>query len=223
MLVFTAAVSIATGIFFGLAPLAQVLGRTLHDALKSGVGRATASAQSHHLRRAMVIAEVALALVLLIGSGLMVRAFWRLQAVNIGLNSSNVLTMRVSLPAALYQQPADLQRFWSTVQDRMRALPGVTSASMMSGLPPNRPLNANDTQIENFVPRPGGPIQNIDYWMTVGDAYFETMQIPLIEGRYFDQRDGASGQKVVNGEPHYGANVLARRERSRKTRALRRT
>jgi putative ABC transport system permease protein len=197
MLLFTAAVSIATGIFFGLAPLAQVLGRTLHDSLKSGVGRATASVQSHHLRRVMVIAEVALALVLLIGSGLMVRAFWRLQAVNIGLDSSNILTMRVSLPQALYQQQADLQRFWSTIQDRMRNLPGVTSVTIMSGLPPNRPLNANDTQIENFVPRPGGPIQNIDYYMAAGDAYFETMKVPLIEGRFFDQRDGDTAQKVV--------------------------
>jgi predicted permease len=197
MLLFTAAVSIATGVFFGLAPLAQVLGRTLHDALKAGAGRTTASVESHYLRRAMVVAEVALALVLLIGSGLMVRAFWRLQAIHIGLNPSNVLTMRVSLPQTLYQKPEDLRRFWSGVQDRIGGLPGVTSASMMSGLPPSRPLNANDTQIENFVPRPGGPIQNIDYWHTVGDRYFETMQIPLIDGRYFDARDGETGQKVV--------------------------
>jgi putative ABC transport system permease protein len=197
MLLFTAGVSIATGVFFGLAPLAQVLGRTLHDALKTGAGRTTASVESHHLRRIMVVGEVALALVLLIGSGLMVRAFWRLQAVQIGLNPANVLTMRVSLPPALYQKPEDLRRFWTSVQERMAGLPGVTSSSMMSGLPPNRPLNANDTQIENFVPRPGGPIQNIDYWHMVGDRYFETMQIPLVEGRYFDARDGETGQKVV--------------------------
>ena len=197
MLLFTGAVSIATGVFFGLAPLAQVLGRTLHDALKSGLGRATASVHSNHLRRAMVVAEVALALVLLIGSGLMVRAFWRLQAVNAGLNTSNVLTMRVALPPALYAKDADVQRFWSTVQDRTRSLPGVTSVSMMSGLPPERPLDANDTLIENFVPRQGGPIQNIDFYMTVGDGYFEAMQIPLIEGRYFDQRDGDGATKAL--------------------------
>ena len=197
MLLFTAAVSIATGVFFGLAPLAQVLGRTLHDALKSGLGRATASVHSHNLRRSMVVAEVALALVLLIGSGLMVRAFWRLQAINAGLNTSNVLTMRVALPPALYAKDPDVQRFWSTVQDRVRSLPGVTSVSMMSGLPPERPLNANDTPIENFVPRAGGPIQNIDFYMTVGDRYFETMQIPLIEGRYFDQRDGDGAPKAL--------------------------
>jgi putative ABC transport system permease protein len=197
MLLFTAAVSIATGVFFGLAPLAQVLGRSLHDALKSGLGRATASVQSHNIRRAMVVAEIALALVLLIGSGLMVRAFWRLQAIDIGLNPSNTLTMRVALPQALYVKQPDLIRFWTAVQERLRSLPGVTSVSMMSGLPPERPLNANDTLIENFVQRPGGPIQNIDFYMTVGDRYFETMQIPLIEGRYFDQRDGEQGLKAL--------------------------
>jgi predicted permease len=197
MLLFTAAVSIATGVFFGLTPLAQVLGRTLHDALKSGLGRATASVQSNRLRRIMVVAEVGLALVLLIGSGLMVRAFWRLQSVNAGINTSNLLTMRVALPPAVYVNQPDVARFWSTVQDRIRSLPGVTSVAMMSGLPPERPLNANETPIENFVQRPGGPIQNIDFYMTVGDSYFETMQIPLIEGRFFDQRDGLTTMKAL--------------------------
>jgi putative ABC transport system permease protein len=197
MLLFTAAVAIATGIFFGLAPMAQVLGRTLHDALKSGLGRATASTQSNYLRRAMVVAEIALALVLLIGSGLMVRAFWKLQAINVGLNPSNILTLRIALPQALYRENADVTRFWSSLQDRLRSLPGVTSATMMSGMPPERPLNANDTPIENFVRRTGGPIQNIDFYMAVGDRYFEAMQIPLIDGRYFDARDGETGMKAL--------------------------
>jgi putative ABC transport system permease protein len=145
----------------------------------------------------MVVGEIALALVLFIGSGLMVRPFWRLQAINVGFDPSNVLTMRVALPAALYANDSDVRRFWSTIQDRIKSLPGVTAVSMMSGMPPERPLNASDTPVENFVPRTGGPIQNIDFYMTVGDQYFETMRTPLIESRYFDERDGEGAPKSL--------------------------
>ena len=200
VLLFTLAVCCATGLFFGLAPLAQIIRTNLSDALKAAAGRNTASAEAHQLRRVMVIAEVALALVLLIGTGLMVRAFWNLQAVNAGINPHGLLTMRVALPQAVYPDGTRLRQFWSIVQERMAQLPGVTSASMMSGLPPVRLVNANDTSIEGFVQKKDGPIQLVDYYNTVGNHYFETIGARLVEGRFFDNRDGdgATPSVIVN-------------------------
>ena len=140
----------------------------------------------------LVAAELALALMLLIGTGLMLRAFWNLQQVNIGLETSRLLTINLALPSASYSTHERGEQFWKAIGDRVAALPGVASSSFMTGLPPVRPVNANDTGIEGFVPRPDGPIQNIDYYQTVGDRFFETMRIPLLEGRFFDARDGAN-------------------------------
>ncbi len=197
MLLFTLFVSLATGVFFGLAPLAHFSSASLNDSLKAAAGRMTSSVRANRFRAAMVSLELGLALVLLIGAGLMVAAFWKLQAVDIGLRPHNVLTMRVALPQAVYTPNARRLEFWTTLVERARTLPGVVSASMMTGMPPIRPLNANDTQIEGYVPGPGAPGHNIDYWQLAGNRYFETMGIPLIEGRYFDGRDGENAPLVV--------------------------
>lgn len=201
VLAVTIAVSLLTALFFGLAPLAQIAGGTLHDALKAAGGRGTAgSVASNRFRSALVAGELALALVLLIGTGLMIRAFWKLSEVHPGFRPEGVLTVRVNLPSATYPQPANLTRFWQAIQEKLNAIPGVTSATAMTGLPPERPIDANDTQIENFMPVPGGPGNNIDYWQTVGDRFFETMGIRLLDGRLFDARDvdGAAATVIVN-------------------------
>jgi putative ABC transport system permease protein len=186
-----------TGLFFGLAPMAQAKQGKLSDALKAAAGRTTASQEANLLRRIMVVAEVSLALVLLIGTGLMVRAFWKLQAVNAGVNPHGLLTMRVALPQSVYQDNYRLIQFWSMVQERLTRFPGVTAATMMSGMPPIRRLDANDTSIEGFVPRPKGPIQNVDYYQTVGKNFFETVGVRLVEGRFFDERDNQTGVPTV--------------------------
>jgi predicted permease len=192
VLLFTLAVSIATGLFFALAPMTQAIHGRLSEALKAATGRTTASEEANVMRRVMVVAEISLALVLLIGTGLMVRAFWKLQAVDAGLNPQGVLTMRISLPQAVYQDNHRLEQFWTSVQDRIGRIPGISSVSFMAGMPPTRPVNSNDTMIEGFVPRPDGPIQLVDYYQTVGNSFFETMGARIIEGRPFDERDGAS-------------------------------
>jgi predicted permease len=197
VLLFTLVVAVATGIFFGLSPMAHIALRNLHDSLKAAGGRTTSSLGAQRFRRALVVSELALALVLLIGAGLMIRAFWKLQQVDIGINASHLLTMRVALPRAVYIDNQKVIGFWGRLQERLAALPGVQSATLASGLPPLRPLNANDTQIEGFVGVPGGPIQNVDYWQTVGKHYFETMGIRLIEGRLFDDRDGPGAPAVA--------------------------
>ncbi len=197
VLLFTLAVSILSGIAFGLAPLAQTLAEGLHDTLKATASRTTASVTAKRFRRTLVVSELALALMLLIGTGLMVRAFWKLQEVQVGLRPEGLLTMRLALPEAAYPENARVLQFWTDLQQRLAATPGVESASLMSGLPPIRRLNANDTQIEGFVPRPGGPIQNIDFYQFAGDRFFETAGVRLMEGRLFDERDGSTAPRAA--------------------------
>ena len=196
VLAFTACAALFTGIFFGLAPLAQFAGST-QGSLKTASGRTTATVGAQWLRRCMIVSELALALVLLVGTGLMVRTFWNLQAVNIGLDPSRVVTMRLTLPEKQYARPSDVRQLWSGLLDRVKGIPGVQSASIASGLAPMRPLNANDMQIEGYVKKAGGPDQNVDFDQLVAPGYFEMFHIPLIEGRGFDERDGADSNKVV--------------------------
>ncbi|HUA83907.1 MAG TPA: ABC transporter permease [Bryobacteraceae bacterium] len=186
----TLAVALFTAVVFGLAPLAQIAAGTLHDALKAAGGRTAGSVISNRFRSLLVAGELALALILLIGTGLMVRAFWKLSEVNPGFRADGLLTLRVNLPQATYPKPEQVDQFWRAIQQKVNSLPGVVSASVTSGLPPERPINANDTYIEGFTAVPNGPGHNIDYWQIVGDRYFETMGIHVIEGRALDSRDG---------------------------------
>jgi putative ABC transport system permease protein len=197
VLLFTLALSVATGMVFGLAPVLHVKPSSLHDTLKAAAGRTTGAIAANRFRAVLVTAELALALILLIGSGLMVKAFWKLQEVNAGFNPDHVLTMRLSLPNTAYRDTAAYGGFYQSLLGRLNALPGVVSASLASGLPPSRPINANDTMIENFVPVPGGPIQNIDYWNFVGPRYFESLGARLLEGRVINEGDGTSSNPVV--------------------------
>jgi len=192
VLLFTLGVSVATGIAFGMAPILHMKPSALYNTLKNATGRSTGTVAANRFRAVLVTAELALALVLLIGSGLMVKAFWKLQEVNAGFDPEKILTLRLSLPTTSYRDPAAIGGFYQTLEERVNQIPGVVSASVGSGLPPTRPINANDTTIENFVPVPGGPIQNIDYWNFVGPRYFETMGAHLVDGRFLNQSDGAS-------------------------------
>jgi predicted permease len=197
VLLFTLLLSFATGIAFGLAPLAQIVARNVHETLKAAAARTTATVAANNFRRALVIGELALALVLLIGTGLMIRAFWNLQQVSIGMDASNLLTMRIALPRGVYPENDRVTQFWTTLQERVATLPGVVGVTFLEGLPPARPVDANDTMIEGFVPREKGPIQNIDYYQAAGDRFFETMGIRLIEGRFLDRRDGANAPQTL--------------------------
>jgi putative ABC transport system permease protein len=197
VLLFTLLVSLATGLGFGLAPLAQIVTQNVHDTLKAAATRTTSTVAANRFRGALVTAELSLALVLLIGSGLMVRAFWKLQEVNIGLEPDHLLTMSLNLPTLLYNDDDRRNQFWTAIQQRLRLLPGVTAATRASGLPPQRRVDANDTQIEGYVDKPGEPQQNVDFWQAAGNRFFETLGVRLIEGRFFDDRDGAKAPQVV--------------------------
>ena len=197
VLAVTLAVTVATALCFGLAPLAQIVAGRLHEALKAAAGRATSSVASSRFRSTLVASELALALVLLIGTGLMIRAFWKLTEVNPGFRPENLLTIRVNLPFASYPQYPNIRRFWETIQEKTASIPGVVSVTAMKGLPLDRQVDSNDTQIEGFTAVPGGPGNNADFYQNVGDHFFETLGVRLLEGRLFDARDAEGGQPSV--------------------------
>jgi putative ABC transport system permease protein len=145
--------------------------------------------------------EVALAVVLVVGAGLLLRSFWNLMKVDAGFNRSRLVTFGVVLPQASYQAPQSRVDFSRRLIDQLRQIPGVQGAAGMTGLPPMRLVNANDTDFEDYTP-PGqqGPFENVDYYQTVTQEYLTTMGIPVIEGRDFMVADTAGTPVVMVNE-----------------------
>jgi predicted permease len=197
VLAFTFGISIATGIVVGLAPLMHTRVAGLMTALKEGGARGATGSARHHVRRGLVMAEVALAVMLVIGAGLLIRTVANLANVDAGFDRSRLVTFSMALPVANYPQPLPRAQLYQRLLEKLRAVPGVQAASAMSGLPPNRPLNANDTDIDNYTAPPEGPFENVDYYQNVMTDYFETMGIPLVQGRSFQPSDAASTGMVA--------------------------
>lgn len=194
---FTLGVSALSIIVFAMAPLLQMRDRDLATTLRGSGERTSGGGGSHRLRKTLVVAEIALAVIPVIGSGLMIRAFWKLRQVDVGFEPRGVTSFNLQLPFSRYQTP-DRLRFATQLEERLATLPGVMSASLASGLPPLRPINANDTDIEDYQGTPDGPAENVDYWNTVNEGYFKTMGIRTIEGRTFEASDrNESAQKVM--------------------------
>jgi predicted permease len=197
VLLFTLGVSIATGLVFGFAPLMHSRVQSLVTALKEGGTKGATGAARHHIRRGLVMVEVALAVMLVIGAGLLLRTVFNLTRVDAGFERSRLVTFSLTLPPANYPQPRARAQMYQRLLEKLRALPGVQGASAMSGLPPNRPLNANDTDIDNYTAPPEGPFKNVDYYQNVMTGYFETMGIPIVQGRAFQATDAASPGMVA--------------------------
>ena len=197
VLLFTVLATVLTGVLFGLAPIFSVVVKNLQDSLKDTSGSTTSNVGAQSFRRILVAGELAMALVLLIGCGLMIRGFWKLQQVNTGVNAENVVTMQISLPDSTYPKPEQLDQFWKRLNDKITQIPGVQSAAIAYGLPPLRPPNMNDTHIEGFVRRQGGPIENVEYYNTVSKDFFTTLGVRLMDGRLFDERDVQGSPDVV--------------------------
>jgi putative ABC transport system permease protein len=188
VLFFTMAVSILTGVVFGLAPALHSSRPDVQEALKE-MGRG-ATGRRRWLRNVMVVMEIAMTLVLLVGAGLMIRSFFRLQQVNPGFATENTLSFSLSLPERNYPDTELDKRvnFFNQVKEKIAATPGVQSVGLSSGLP----LGSNGWQTSFTVvgqPDPP-PSQAPSMEACVADiGYFETMRIPLLRGRWFDQRD----------------------------------
>ncbi len=199
VLLFTLGVSLLTGLLFGLAPLLNLGGRTANAALRQGGTRTTAARGRQRLRRLLVVSETALAVVLVVGAGLMLRSFAALQRVDAGFDPEGILTFGLYLPESAYPEPPDQVAFFRRLEAEVAALPGVEGVAAMAGLPPQRNVNANDMEIEGyaFVPDTGMPIPNADYWQFATTGYLETMGIELASGRDFRTADDAAAPPVV--------------------------
>ena len=196
---FTAGLSILTGVLFGLTPIAHVLRGKEYLALKSSATSSTGATNAHRFQHGLVVAEMALALMLLVGAGLMVRAFWLLQKVDAGFESDNVITAMVSLPRNNLSNE-DSVKTWVRLDERLRAIPGVDAVGLSTGLPPTYDANYNDTEIEGYVGGPGKRPQNVDYFQVVSPGYFKALKLRLVEGRFIDERDslGTPETCVIN-------------------------
>jgi predicted permease len=186
-LAFTLGVSLLTGVVFGLVPALQSSKADLHETLKEG-GRTGTGGSRAWIRNTLVVLEMALALVVLISAGLLIRSFWRLQQVNPGFAPQNTLAMSLSLPATKYKEPAQRANFYKEALQRIRALPGVQSAGAVSNLPLSGDNSSGSFRIEGREVPQGQSLPHGDRW-AASDNYFSTMKIPIVRGRFFDDRD----------------------------------
>jgi len=184
VLAFTAGVSLLTGILFGLAPLPHAIGTPLR----------TGSYRRTRLRKVLAVAELALALVLLAGGGLMLKSFHRLRAVDSGYRPENVLTLAVSLPEAVYSTPLARLEFQQKLLEKLEAVPGVAAAGAVDLAPLGSQFLAGDIKVENGAPIPGGYLVERS---CASPGYFRAMGIGLLRGRDFTPRDDAEGPRVA--------------------------
>jgi predicted permease len=195
VLLFALGVSMATGVLFGLAPVAQGRMNDLVTAFKEGGDRGASGAGRQHIRRALVVVEVALAVMLVIGAGLLIRTVYNLTSVDAGFDRSRLVTFSMTL--AEPYDPDTRGPAYQRLLDKLRVAPGVQGAAVMSGLPPNRSPEAIPTRIENHTASDGSAVEIVDYYQFVMGDYFQTMGVPIVAGRSFEPADAASPARVV--------------------------
>ncbi|MFL6207330.1 MAG: ABC transporter permease [Pyrinomonadaceae bacterium] len=193
---FTLAVSLATGVLFGLAPALLATRTNLNEALKEGGRTGTTGGGRGRMRAALMVAEIALSLVLLIGAGLMVRSFMRLLDVHTGFNGQNVLSMEISLPARKYKEPEQVADFYTRLLARLQTVPGVEHAAAVNVIPLDFDDDSTYFQIEGRTPFAPGTEPLADYRVVTPD-YLATLDIPLLRGRNFTDRDVRSTPRVA--------------------------
>jgi putative ABC transport system permease protein len=193
---FTIVVSFLTGIIFGLVPAFESTRFNLHESLKEGSKNIGGGARSNRLRNMFVTIEIALALMLLVGAGLLVRSFDRLQSVDPGFDARNVLTMRINLPLRKYDTDQKRIDFFKRALEGIRALPGVTNAGAINFLPFAGPHAGTLVEIEGQPKLPPG--QGLTTGSCVTDLnYFDTMKIPLKQGRLFTEQEATEMRHVA--------------------------
>jgi putative ABC transport system permease protein len=209
VLTFTVAVSLATGILFGLAPALHATRQDLRGALNE-TGRSTIGSARHRLRSALVVGEVAIALLLLTGAGLLLQTFQRLSRVDPGMRTDRLLSAMIALPDAAYPKPENIRLFYEQLLPRLRALPGVRSAATIVPLP----LSGSDMETTFDLeehPKPEGQ-QDAAAIAAVSTRYFETQRVPLIRGRVFNDSDGADSKQVVMINQKFADKYFARED-----------
>ena len=194
VLAFTTGVAVLTGILFGLAPALRSSKMNLSETLKEG-GRGLASGH-HRLRNLLVVSEIALSLVLLIGAGLLVRSFVRVQQVEPGFVPQNVLSMRLALVGQTYSEEPRRVSFYQQLWERIRRIPGVEAAGGVSVLPLTGGIGWGGITIEGYDASTGQAMIQADQ-RVASEGYFEAMKVPLLRGRFFSGQDAKESQAVV--------------------------
>ncbi|HYL77273.1 MAG TPA: ABC transporter permease, partial [Bryobacteraceae bacterium] len=191
VLLFTLSLSILSGILFGLAPALRVshldLHATLKDASRGSAGTSAVWGRGNNVRRLLVVSELALSVVLLIGAGLLIRSFARLQTVPPGFNPRNVLTLGLTMTGRKYNDAPTVLNTYHQLWERVERLPGVSAAGAIQALPLGALWAWGPITVEGRVPRAGENFLNCDL-RVVGGHYFEAMEIPLLRGRFFNEQ-----------------------------------
>ncbi len=196
VLLMTCAVTLLTGVIFGIAPALAGARADIHETLKEGGRSGSAGTNRQRLRNAFVIGEIGLALVLLIGAGLTLKSFWRLQNVDPGFNADGLLTMRLLLPNETHPQPAQRAAFYQQALERVKTLPNVESVSAATRLPMTRDGFSGTISGENSAVGPNdAPVEAEWTWAT--PDHFKTLGIPLLNGRSFIEADADSAPLVA--------------------------
>ena len=196
VLLFTLGVSLVTGVVFGVVPAFEASRVSTSESLKDGAKGTTVGKRSGRLRGAFVVAEIALALVLLVGAGLMLKSFARLRSVDPGFQSDNLLTMRVSLPTRKYKGDAPVIAFTRQATERLAALPGVTAAGATNYLPFAGPGAATNFKIVGRPDPPPGEEPDTDVRVT-DENYFRAMGVSLLSGRMYTAQESAERGRVA--------------------------
>ncbi len=195
VLIFAFVISLATGMLSGLAPAWRLTRTDLNEAMKEGLGRTDTDAGGNQTRSALVVSEVALALVLLIGAGLMIRSLWRLQRVDPGLDPHNVLTLTARVPDTRFPGPRQQGAFFDQVLQRVRALPGVESAGAIDSLPllggSNQPIAIDGMPKVPMSEQPEVAVR------VITPGYLRTMHVPLLRGRDLTDADTPDSPAAV--------------------------
>jgi len=205
VLAFTAVVSLLCGLLFGLAPSLQGFGRRLDEALRGGAQNLAEQHGGRGLRAALVAIEVSLSLVLLIGAGLLLRSFERLSSTSPGFNPQPLLSAMLSLPEARYPNEQRIVSFYDQLLNRVQNLPGVATAGISMSLPPDLLNMRNPFWVPREPVAPGKSLP-MAVEMTVSPTYFQTLGVPLLRGRLFEDSD-----RIRNTPILIINNVMARR------------
>ena len=192
--VYLGAISFATGILFGLAPALRLARIDVHTSMKDGGQGVTSARRSLSIANLLVVFEMALCIVLLAGAGLMIRSTINLYGAPIGVNTENVLTMRVNLPETKYPRPSDQTAFQQALNRRIDSLPGISASGNASNLPFGRWISF-DYELEGARPDPGRAPQIGG--IVVSPGYFRVMQVKPRQGRTFTESDGVAGPPLV--------------------------
>jgi putative ABC transport system permease protein len=190
---FTLVISLVTGVLFGLAPALSTMKLNLSESLKEGGRSGSDSAHRNRTRSTLVVLESAVAVVLLIGAGLLVRSLLRLQNTNPGFDPHNVLTMKVDLPETKYGEGEKAANFYQQLEARVGSLPGVETVGMISELPLTGQPNDMPYYVEGKSPDQGFD----DDFRRINQNYFKAMRIPLLRGRNFTEKEVREGAKLV--------------------------